>query len=51
MSVEEFLNEKLWPILVETVHALVMFPKHKAYVRENLLPEKPEITKIGRAHV
>jgi len=42
MSVEEFLNEKLWPILVETVHALVMFPKHKAYVREAILPEKPE---------
>lgn len=43
MSVEEYVKEKLWPILVETVHALVMYPPHKAYTREVILHEKPDI--------
>ncbi len=43
MSVEEYLKEKLWPILVETVHASVMYPTHKSYIRETLLQEKPEM--------
>ena len=41
---EEYLKEKLWPILVETVHASVMYPTHKAYTRETILHEKPDIT-------
>ena len=44
MSVEEYMKEKLWPVLVETVHASVMYPTHKAYTREKILQEKPEIT-------
>lgn len=44
MSFEEYLKEKLWPILVETVHATVMYPHHKAYTREVILNEKPDIT-------
>jgi ribosomal protein S25 len=44
MSLEEYMKEKLWPILVETVHASVMYPNHKAYTRETILPRKPEIT-------
>ncbi|MEM3641916.1 MAG: hypothetical protein QXH37_08360 [Candidatus Bathyarchaeia archaeon] len=44
MSFEEYLKEKLWPILVETVHALILYPNHKAYVREVVLHEKPDIT-------
>jgi hypothetical protein len=44
MSVEEYTREKLWFTLVETVHALVMYPHHKAYTREVVLHEKPEIT-------
>ena len=44
MSVEEYLKERLWPILVETVHASVMYPTHKSYIRETLLQEKPDIT-------
>lgn len=38
------MKEKLWPILVETVHTSVMFPTHKAYTREMLLQKKPDIT-------
>jgi len=44
MSLEEYMKEKLWPLLVETVHASVMYPTHKAYTRENILQEKPDIT-------
>ncbi len=44
MSLEEYTKERLWPILIETVHALVMYPHHKAYTREVVLHEKPEIT-------
>ncbi len=44
MSFEEYLKERLWPILVETVHALIMYPHHKAYTREVVLHEKPDIT-------
>jgi hypothetical protein len=42
MNFEEYTREKLWPILVETVHALVMYPHHKAFTRDTILPEKPE---------
>lgn len=42
MSLEEYTKEKLWPILVETVHALVMYPSHKAYTRDVILREKPD---------
>ena len=44
MSFEEYEKEKLWPILFETVHALVMYSHHKAYTREVILNEKPDIT-------
>jgi hypothetical protein len=43
MSLEDYAKEKLWPILVETVHALVMYPHHKAYVRDVVLNERPSI--------
>jgi hypothetical protein len=44
MSLEEFTKEKLWSILMETIHFIVMYPNHKAYTREVVLQEKPEIT-------
>lgn len=44
MNFEEYTHEKLWPILVEIAHALVMYPHHKAYIREVILNEKPDIT-------
>jgi len=50
MSGEEYMKEKLWPVLVETVRALVMYPGHKAYTREIILREKPDITAIELAN-
>ena len=44
MSLEEYTKEKLWLILVETVHAAVMYPVHKSYTREEVLREKPDVT-------
>ena len=44
MNLEEYTKEQLWLILVETVHAAVMYPSHKAYAREEILREKPDIT-------
>ena len=44
MNLEDYTKEKLWSILVETVHANVMYPTHKAYTRDNILHETPNIT-------
>ena len=43
MNLEDYAKNSLWPILVETVHALVMYPHHKSYTREVILHEKPNI--------
>jgi hypothetical protein len=50
MSLEEYMKEKLWPILVETVHASVMYPSHKAYTRDDVLREKPDNTALELAN-
>jgi hypothetical protein len=44
MNLEDYPKEKLWLILVETVHASVMYPTHKSYTREKILREKPDMT-------
>ena len=44
MSLEEYVSNPLWPLLVETVHAMVMYPHHKAYARDVVLHEQPEAT-------
>lgn len=41
---DKYTNNPLWPILVETVHAMVMYPHHKAYTVSRLLNEHPAIT-------
>ena len=42
MSIEEYVNNPLWPILVETVHTIVMYPHHKFYTQSIFLSEKPD---------
>lgn len=44
MNLEEFTKEKLWLMLVDTVHTAVMYPNHKAYTRDVILREKPDVT-------
>ena len=43
MTGEELSKERLWQILVETVHACVMYPTHKAYTRDFILKQKPDV--------
>ena len=44
MNLDEYSKEKLWQLLIETVHASVMYPTHKVYTRENILPQRGDIT-------
>ena len=44
MQIKEYVANPLWPVLVEVVHAMVMYPHHKAFIREVFLHEKPEST-------
>jgi hypothetical protein len=41
---EDLRRSPLWPILVEVVHSLPLYPSHKAYVRDLLMIESPEIS-------
>ena len=44
MSFQDFIGNPLWPVLVETVHAMIMYTHHKAYTRDVVFHEQPEIT-------
>ncbi len=43
MNLDEFTKESLWLMLIDAVHASVMYPHHKAYVRDVMLREKPDL--------
>lgn len=40
----------LWEILVEVVHSLPLYPSHKAYIRDFILVNNPEISIEELAH-
>jgi hypothetical protein len=44
MNLDEYTKEKLWQLLVESVHASVMYPTHKAYTRDCVLPQKVDVS-------
>ena len=44
MNLEEFTKERIWQLLVETVHASVMYPTHKSYTRDSILPLKGDLS-------
>lgn len=44
MSLAEYKKEKLWQVLVDTVHAMIMYPTHKAYTRDTILHTTPSVT-------
>jgi hypothetical protein len=44
MNLDGYSKEQLWQLLVKAVHASTMFPTHKAYTRERVLPEKADVT-------
>lgn len=41
---EDLEQSPLWLILVEAVHALPLYPAHKAHTRDKLIIENPNIT-------
>ncbi|MEM1582211.1 MAG: hypothetical protein QXK89_06855 [Candidatus Bathyarchaeia archaeon] len=43
-ELSKYVDDPLWPILVETVHAMVMYRHHKAYVEEKIIREQPNIS-------
>lgn len=43
---EDYSKEKLWQLIVEAVHASVMYPTHKAYTRDVILLEKPDVSAL-----
>lgn len=49
VNLEEYSKEKLWQLLVETVHASVMYPTRKAYTRDTILPQQPGISALELA--
>jgi len=44
MNLDDYSKEKLWQLLVETVHACVMYPTHMAYTRDCILPQKADVS-------
>jgi hypothetical protein len=44
MNLDDYTKEKLWQLLVDAVHASVMYPTHKAYTRDSILPEKADVS-------
>lgn len=44
MNFDEYTTDKLWTVLVETVHQLVMYPQHKAYSRDCVLFERKDVS-------
>jgi hypothetical protein len=46
MSFEEYANNPMWAVLVETVHAMIMYPHHKGYTRDVVLHEQPDTTPL-----
>ena len=49
MNLDEYSKEKLWLLLVEAVHASVMYPTHKAYTRDSVLPQKADVSAVELA--
>ena len=44
MNLEKYVHNSLWRLLLETVHAIIMYHHHKAYTRDVVLHEQPDIT-------
>ena len=49
MNLDEYTKERLWQLLVETVHASVMYPTHKAYTRDTILPQEADVSPVELA--
>ena len=46
MNLDEYSKDQLWQLLVQVVHASVMYPTHKAYTRDSILPQKADVLAV-----
>ena len=46
LNLDDYSKEKLWQLLVDAVHGSVMYPSHKAYVRDAILPAQPDVSPL-----
>jgi hypothetical protein len=44
MNIAEYSKEQFWQLLVDAVHMSVMYPTHKAYTRDSMLPQNANIS-------
>jgi hypothetical protein len=44
MDVDGLTKEQLWRLLVDSSHANVMYPTHKAYIRDVILKAQVDIS-------
>jgi hypothetical protein len=44
MNLDDYSKEQLYQLLVDALHASVMFPTHKAYTRDAILPKQPDVS-------
>ena len=51
MNLDEYSKEKLWQLLVEAVHASVMYPTHNGYTRDSILPQKADVSAVELAEM
>ena len=49
MNLDEYTKERLWQLLVEAVHASVMYPTHKSYTRDCILPQQTDVSALELA--
>jgi hypothetical protein len=49
MTLDEYTKERLWQLLVEAVHASVMYPTHKAYTRDSILSQQADVSEVELA--
>ena len=44
LSLEEYVDNPVWTILVETVHKMILYPHHKAYIQREIFIKNPDIS-------
>ena len=44
LSLEEYVDNPVWTILVETVHKMILYPHHKAYIQREIFNKNPDIS-------
>lgn len=44
LTIENYEQDPLWAILVETVHTMIMYKNHLAYTRDTIIHEDLDIS-------